>query len=322
MHRRSLMAVEECVERLCIAALACLYQACFTGLRARRALRCHRCPHSRRSAVPSELGQLRSFSLRYRGPGSLKIGLGTCGGWVSGTVLVRDGPAKQPPITGQAAIGTHLDQREYQGFEQPSALRLTDVLALALRTTGRHSRTPWSNCKNELSSSYAGPGTVCPIFAHPFLGLHNPFGNHNRVAAKLIHGRGVGARYIVPALRSPSVVIPSAVEGSASRSCSAGLSPGLWGSRRFVSGSPASWPCRAGLLRPAARFFSSGRSSDRFFPPRICSGDFTSPSSSSLISYPHPACKPYSDLTYIHAASILIPNPTPWSSHENRSLHR
>src|SRR4029077_4665525 len=121
---------------------------------------------SQRSAVPSELGQLRCFSLRVRGPGSLKIGLGTCGGWGGGPAPVRGGPAKEPPITGQAAIGTHLDQPEYQGFKKPSALRLTDVLALALRATGRHSRTPWSNCKNEPSSSYAGPGIVCPIL-HP-----------------------------------------------------------------------------------------------------------------------------------------------------------
>jgi hypothetical protein len=39
--KRSLMSVEECVERLSIALLACLYQTFFTGLRAKRKLGCH-----------------------------------------------------------------------------------------------------------------------------------------------------------------------------------------------------------------------------------------------------------------------------------------
>jgi hypothetical protein len=60
-------------------------------------------------------------------------------------VHVRVGPAKEPQIAGLAAIGTHMDQRENQGFKQPSAFRLPDFYALAHRATGRHSHTPWSS---------------------------------------------------------------------------------------------------------------------------------------------------------------------------------
>src|SRR5712664_1083360 len=45
----------------------------------------------------------------------------------------------------------------------PASLRLTDVLALALRALERHWRTPWSNCKDEPSCSYADPESLCSI---------------------------------------------------------------------------------------------------------------------------------------------------------------
>src|SRR5260370_30026601 len=40
------------------------------------------------------------------------------------------------------------------------------------------------------------------------------------------------------------------------------------------------------------------------------------------MSYTRSKCKLKINLTYIPVVGILIPNPSPWSSHENCSLHR
>src|ERR1700693_4994695 len=58
------------------------------------------------------------------------------------TLPVRDGPAKEPRITRQAAIRTHTGHRENRLFQQPFALRPSDIAALTLRTMGLHRPLP------------------------------------------------------------------------------------------------------------------------------------------------------------------------------------
>src|SRR5882672_4378314 len=58
--------------------------------------------------------------------------------------------------------------------------------------------------------------------------------------------------------------------------CSAGLSPGLWGSRRFMSGSPASFAF-ASRMRLRDAFWSRGKRALRIFP--FCFLPFDLPSS-------------------------------------------
>jgi hypothetical protein len=84
---------------------------------------------------------------------------------------VRDGPAKEPQITGLATIWAHPDKGENHGFKQTSASRLTDICALAERAPGRHSRTPLSSCRDVRSYSYADPRDVCSLLYIHFCGV-------------------------------------------------------------------------------------------------------------------------------------------------------
>jgi hypothetical protein len=92
---------------------------------------------------------------------------------------VRDGPAKEPHITGLATIGAHTDQGENHGFKQTSASRLTDVYALAERTMGRHSRTPRSRWKDVPSYSYAHRGASVQFYTSIPAAWGEPFGTIN-----------------------------------------------------------------------------------------------------------------------------------------------